>query len=80
MRGKFIGKTSMGFKHGETYDLTSEIKNIRKSNGYTITDIGGHPCMIANDMTCICLIDSNSSAWCPYESLEAVLRNWELSL
>lgn len=78
MKGKFIGKTSMGFKHGQVYELKSEIKQILNSkHGYTIADIGGNPCLVASSMTCICLMDKNSSAWCPYQSLEALLKNWE---
>lgn len=63
MRGRFIGKTSMGFVTGEVYELRSDIKTIAK-NGHYI-------------QPCICLYDKFSGAWCPYSSLENVLKNWD---
>lgn len=27
--------------------------------------------------TCICLFDKHSNAWCPYDSVEAMLKNWK---
>ena len=29
---------------------------------------------------CICLYDTESSAWCPYSSLKAVLENWTFNI
>ena len=63
MRGRFIGKTSMGFVTGKVYELRSDIKTIAK-NGHYI-------------QPCICLYDEFSDAWCPYSSLENVLKNWD---
>lgn len=66
MIGKFIGKDSMGFKHGCVYNLKTDIKNVRKGS------------IFSKNIPCICLYDVNSKAWCPYESLNAVLNNWTL--
>lgn len=65
MKGKFIGKDSMGFKNGTIYSVRSDIKIIRK---------GGS--IFGENMLCICIYDINSKTWCPYQSLEAVMRNW----
>ena len=67
MIAKFIGKTSMGFIHGRTYTIKSDIKPIW---------IGGK--QFGRHMPCICIYDINSREWCPYDSLEAFLRNWEI--
>lgn len=69
MKGKFIGKSSMGFQNGITYNIRSDIKMIRR---------GG--IAFSNDMMCICIYDMNSKAWCPYQSLESVMKNWEISI
>ena len=69
MKGKFIGKSSMGFQNGITYNIRSDIKMIRKDG-----------CVFGNDMMCICIYDMNSKAWCPYQSLESVMKNWEISI
>ena len=69
MKGKFIGKSSMGFQNGITYNIRSDIKMIRK--------VGS---VFGNDMMCICIYDMNSKAWCPYQSLESVMKNWEISI
>lgn len=69
MRGKFIGKSSMGFRNGVTYNIRSDIKMIGK---------GGN--VYDNDIMCICIYDMNSKAWCPYQSLESVMKNWEISI
>lgn len=66
MRGKFIGKSSMIFKNGNIYDIYSKVQKIRK--GGTI---------FGEDMYCICIYDSNTHIGCPYDNLEAVLKNWE---
>ena len=68
MKGKFIGKSSMGFQNGITYNIRSDIKMIRR-DGSTFS----------NDMVCICIYNMNSKAWCPYQSLEEVMKNWEFS-
>lgn len=31
---------------------------------------------IVNNIPCICIYDKNSNTWCPYQSLEAVMKNW----
>lgn len=72
MTGRFVGETSMGFIHGKVYDLRSSIEPIHFRPGY-----GGRP---EEDKICIVLRDKHSKAWCPYGSLEAVLRNWEFNL
>lgn len=67
MKAKFIGKSSMGFKTGKIYNIRSELKPIIKTN------------MAYNKkMTCVCVYDTNSSAWCSYQTLEAFLNNWEV--
>ena len=69
MKGKFIGKSSMGFINGDTYDIQSKIQMVRK---------GSYP--FCKDMACICIYDKNSKAWCPYQSLEGVMRNWVFNM
>lgn len=65
--GKFIGKPTMGFKTGEIYAVESKIQKIKKGK-FPFFEI----------MDCICIYDMNDkSIWCPYQSLEAVLRNWD---
>ena len=68
MKGKFIGKDSMGFKNGVTYNIRSDLKIVRK--GGTV---------FGENIPSICIYDKNSDAWCPYQSLEAVMKNWEFS-
>ena len=65
MKGKFIGRSTMGFVTGKTYDIKSKIQMIRK---------GG--LIFGENMMCICIYDKYSDAWCPYQSLEAVMNNW----
>lgn len=65
MIGKFIGKSSRGFITGNTYNIESKIQNIRK---------GFYP--FEKYMLCICIYDKNSESWCPYQSIEAVCKNW----
>ena len=65
MNGVFIGKSTMGFISGKKYNIESKIQKVRK---------GSYP--FCKDMLCICIYDKNSHAWCPYESLEAVMQNW----
>ena len=67
MKGMFIGKDAMGFKHRHMYHIKSKIQMVHR---YKFND----------NMMCICIYDVNSNAWCPYESLEAVLRNWILDM
>ena len=65
MVGKFIGTTSMGFVTGQTYQLRcckGLIYDKRKDK----------------KKVAICLFDLNSDAWCPYDTWNAVLRNWIL--
>ena len=69
MKGKFIGKSSMGFQNGITYNIRSDIKVIRKSGS-----------VFGNDIMCICIYDMNSKAWCPYQSLESVMKNWVIPI
>lgn len=66
MKAVFVGKDSMGFKHGHTYDIYSKIQIIRK---------GGS--VFGENMNCICIYDNNSKSWCPYQNLESVLKNWK---
>ena len=69
MKGKFIGKSSMDFQNGITYNIRSDIKMVRKGEN-----------VFGNDMMCICIYDMNSKAWCPYQSLESLMGNWEISI
>ena len=69
MKGKFIGKSSMSFQNGITYNIRSDIKMVRKGES-----------VFGNDMMCICIYDMNSKAWCPYQSLESLMGNWEISI
>lgn len=32
---------------------------------------------IVYSKTCICLFDKHSNAWCPYDSVESMLKNWK---
>ena len=64
MVGKFIGTTSMGFETGQKYWL--------KQRNQIIWDKRSGKRKMA-----ICLFDLHSNAWCPYDSWEAILRNWE---
>ena len=66
MKGKFIGKDSMGFKHGVIYDIRSDLRVVRKHD------------IFSDDIISICIYDNHSDAWCPYSSLEAILRNWKI--
>lgn len=61
--GRFVGKDSMGFKHGNLYYLKSKTENIYLNGKNT---------------PCICLYDTKSKAWCPYQTLEGLLENWEI--
>ena len=65
MRGKFIGESSMGFYNGFIYNIRSDIRKINVSG---------------NNIMCICIYDTNSHAWCPYQSLESVMKNWKISI
>ena len=65
MKASFIGKTSMGFVTWRVYNIKSEMRMVRN---------GVYP--FYNDKMCICIYDKDSAAWCAYESLEAVLKNW----
>jgi len=67
MKGKFIGKSSAKFQNGVIYNIRSDVQMVRK---------GGN--VFGEDMMCICIYDTSSKAWCPYQSLEAVLKNWEI--
>lgn len=53
----------MGFQHERVYCLKSKIENI---------------CVNGRNTPCICLYDTKSNAWCPYESLESLLENWDI--
>lgn len=64
MIGKFIGTTSMGFVTGQEYEL--------RQNKHLIWDKRSGKKKVA-----ICLFDLHSDAWCPYDSWEAIFRNWE---
>lgn len=66
MKAKFIGNDSMGFKNGVIYNIRSDIKIVRK---------GGS--VFGENIPSICIYDTNSKAWCPYQSLESVMKNWE---
>lgn len=69
MKGRFVGETSMGFVHGQIYDIKSNIEPIGIREGSR-----------TKMQNCIVLKDKFSAAWCPYSSLEAVMKNWEFNL
>lgn len=69
MKARFTGRDSMGFKHGKTYNVQTKMNILQRGNPLT-----GE----IDYVNCICLYDKESPAWCPYESVEAMLRNWEL--
>lgn len=60
---RFIVKDSMGFKHGNLYYLKSKTESIYVNR---------------RNIPCICLYDTKSKAWCPYQTLEVLLENWEI--
>lgn len=65
MKAKFIGENgSMGFKKGKIYDLNCDIKPGTWHNN--------------KRRAFIYLYSKCDKSWCPYESLEAVLANWEI--
>lgn len=70
MKAQFIGKTSMGFKTGQIYELKSKLKIIRRDPPSIFCTSSSFT------QPCICLYDTKSEAWCPYSSLEAVFQNW----
>ena len=62
MKGRFIGANgSMGFKNGKIYEINTTIQPVRVGR---------------ENRQCIVVMDRESAAWCPYESLEAVMKNW----
>lgn len=64
MEAKYVGENgSMGFRTGVTYNISTENKIIKRNRV---------------PVSCICVFDVKSGKWCPYESLEAVMRNWEI--
>lgn len=64
IQAKFKGSSSCGFQHGLTYNLIS--RNETRSF------------LFCKPKTYIWIFDMNSNAKCPYSSLEAFLRNWEV--
>lgn len=66
MKAKFIGKSSMGFVTGNVYDIKSKLQVFQKQ-GPSFRRL----------VTYICIYDNNSIAWCPYQSLEAIMQNWK---
>ena len=64
MDAKYVGENgSMGFRTGVTYNIKTESKIIKRNR---------------QPVSSICVFDTKSGNWCPYESLEAVMRNWEI--
>jgi len=63
MLGKFIGTTSMGFVTGQMYQVKC-VKRLYHDRREGKQKMG------------LFLFDLNSEAWCPYESMDAILRNW----
>ena len=64
--GKFIGKDSCGFKRDKTYKLRSVIRPHHTK------------LLFGKKKYWIWLYDVNSNAKCPYESIEAINKNWEI--
>lgn len=69
MKARFTGKDYMGFKHGKVYNVYTKMNMIQRRMPVT-----GE----SEYLNCICLYDKESPAWCPYETTEAMLRNWEI--
>lgn len=69
MRARFIGKDSMGFKHGKVYNIYTKMNMVQRRMPVT-----GE----IEYVNCVCLYDKDSSAWCPYESVESMCKNWEI--
>ena len=62
MKFVFIGKTSMGFVSGKEYHLKIKMKPMRL-NGKKAEKL--------------VIYDLHSKAWCPYDSVESFLMNWQ---
>lgn len=69
MKARFVGRDSMRFKHGKTYNVQTKMNILQRRNPLT-----GE----IDYVNCICLYDKESPAWCPYESVEAMCKNWEI--
>lgn len=65
MIGRFVGETSMGFVHGKTYFIKSKIETVRVGR---------------KNVSCICIYDVHSKAWCPYEDLYVLIKNWDIKV
>lgn len=69
IKAKFIGRKSCGFEPGNIYELKTTCRDIHvrfSTAGKT------------KPLSCLCVYDKHSNAWCPYTSLEQFLKNWEL--
>lgn len=64
MDAKYVGDNgSMGFRTGVTYNIRTKSTIIKRNKV---------------PVSCICVYDTKSNKWCPYESLEVVMKNWEI--
>lgn len=61
----FTGKDYMKWKYGETYHIRSKIEKVH---------IGGNT--FGEDKVCICIHDDENKIVCPYDSIEAFIKNW----
>lgn len=68
MKAKYIGNSSLGFVHNETYDIDIYMDYVVQKK-YLGPNKKVH---------CICIFDIyNHHRWCPYESINVVFRFWE---
>lgn len=65
MTAIFIGKNRMGFENGHIYHIRSEIKMY---------------CKEGRVIPCMHIYDENSEAWCPYQTLEEIMNDWDIKL
>ena len=63
IKAKFIGNKDKKDSCGFTYGKVYDIRSKVQSIG-------------KND-SYICIYDSNSRNWCPYDSVESILNNWK---
>jgi len=70
---QFTRKDSlMGFKTGELYQITTCIKPVAPLDNTVSTS---KSCTL---IPCLCVVDTNSRNWCPYENLESMLDDWAI--
>ena len=68
MKAQFIGNTSSRFFTNKIYNIRTDCKTLNIYDKYDNVDT----------VTCLCIYDIDSSSWCPYQNLEAMLQNWKI--